>query len=98
VIDYIQAHLNDPLSLASMAAQIDMSRCHFATQFKQATGVTPHQYVSEQRVENAKRLLRSDQLSIAEIALMCGFANQSHLNKVFKKYVGTTPKVYQNNQ
>ncbi|PSN12504.1 AraC family transcriptional regulator [filamentous cyanobacterium CCT1] len=94
VLEYIQAQLSDALSLDAMAAQVGLSRSHFANQFKQAMGVAPHQYVSQQRIEKAKRLLRSPQRSITDIALECGFANQSHLTKVFKKQTGTTPKAY----
>jgi AraC family transcriptional regulator len=94
VLEYIQAHLNQELSLTAMAAEVGVSRCHFATQFKQAMGLAPHQYVSQQRVEKAKQALRSPHCSIADIALECGFSNQSHLTKVFKKQTGTTPKAY----
>ncbi len=96
VIDYIQTHLNEDLSLDSIAAQIDMSRCYFAAQFKQSVGISPHRYVNQQRVEKAKQFLRkSHKLSIADIALECGFSSQSHLTKVFKNHSGTTPRAYQ---
>jgi len=94
VLEYIQARLSQELGLDAMAAEIGVSRCHFATQFKRAVGLAPHQYVSQQRIEKAKRALRSQQRSIAEVALECGFSNQSHLTKVFKKQTGTTPKAY----
>jgi AraC family transcriptional regulator len=94
-LDYIHACLDQDLSLTVMAQQIGMSRCYFADQFKQAMGISPHQYVNQQRVEKAKQLLREQWRSLAEIALECGFASQSHLNKVFRKYVGKTPKNYQ---
>ncbi|XQQ05745.1 MAG: AraC family transcriptional regulator [Leptolyngbya sp. IPPAS B-1204] len=94
VLEYIQDHLHQELSLDEIATQIGMSRCYFATQFKQAMGITPHQYVSQQRVEKAKQYLRLHKLSITDVALECGFANQSHLTKVFKKQTGTTPKAY----
>lgn len=93
-IDYIHADLDRDLSLDVMAKQIEMSRCYFASQFKQAMGISPHQYVNQQRVKKAQQLLRQKKRSLAEIALLCGFANQSHFNKVFRKYVGTTPKTY----
>jgi AraC family transcriptional regulator len=66
----------------------------FATQFKQVMGISPHQYVIQQRIEKAKQYLRSHKLSITEIALECGFANQSHLTKIFKEQTGITPKAY----
>ena len=93
-IEYIHAYLDRDLSLEVIAKQIGMSRSYFADQFKQAMGVAPHQYVIQQRIEKAKRLLKERTLSIAEIALESGFASQSHLNKAFGKYVGTTPKNY----
>ena len=95
-IDYIQAHLDTDLSLEVMAKQIRMSRYYFATQFKQAVGIPPYRYVNQQRIKKAKQLLRQKKhpISLAEIALECGFASQSHLNKLFRQYVGTTPKKY----
>ena len=93
-LDYIHAYLDRDLSLELMAKQIGMSRCYFADRFKQTMGIPPHQYVNQQRVEKAKQLLRQRARSIAEIALECGFANQSHLNKVFRKYTKVTPKTY----
>ncbi|MCC3506788.1 MULTISPECIES: AraC family transcriptional regulator [unclassified Microcoleus] len=94
VLEYIQAHLGSDLSLDTMADQIGMSRCYFATQFKQSMGIAPHQYVNQQRIAQAKECLRSQKLSISDIAIECGFSNQSHLTKVFKQQTGTTPKSY----
>ena len=95
-IDYIQAHLDSDLSLAAIATQTNMGRCYFAAQFKQSMGISPHQYVSRQRVEKAKQFLKkSNSLSIADIALECGFSSQSHLTKVFKKQLGVTLGAYQ---
>lgn len=95
-VDYIEAHLDGNLSLDLIAAQANMSRCYFAAQFKQSMGIAPHQYVSQQRVEKAKQVLqKASKLSIADVALECGFSSQSHLTKVFKKYLGTTPRAYQ---
>ena len=93
-IDYIHAYLDRDLSLKVMAEQIGMSRSYFAVRFKQAMGISPHQYVNQQRIKQAKQLLKERKLAIAEIALECGFASQSHLNKVFRSYVGMTPKSY----
>jgi AraC family transcriptional regulator len=54
--------------------------------------LTPHQYVIQQRVERANQLLQKGELSLAEIALACGFAHQGHLNRHFKRLTGVTPK------
>ena len=93
-IDYIHAYLDGNLSLEVIAKQIGMSRYYFASQFKQAMGISPYQYVIGQRIEKAKQLLRQSDRSLIEIALLCGFASQSHFNKVFRQQVGTTPKNY----
>jgi AraC family transcriptional regulator len=60
--------------------------------FKQSLGITPHQYVIRQRVERARQLIQQGELGLADIALKCGFANQGHLNRHFKRLTGVTPK------
>lgn len=93
-IDYIDGHLEQDISLAELAAQTGMSQFHFARAFRQSTGLPPHQFLIRRRVEQAKKLLRDNKLSIADIAFACGFSSQSHLNRHFKRLVGTTPKQY----
>ncbi|MEL6927945.1 MAG: AraC family transcriptional regulator [Cyanobacteria bacterium J06600_6] len=97
-IDYIQSNLDKKLSLETMANQVNMSKYYFATQFKQAMGVSPYQYAIAQRLAKAKQLLKKGKHTLSEIALDCGFASQSHFNQVFRQHVGTTPKRYQQNQ
>ncbi|NJM63419.1 MAG: helix-turn-helix domain-containing protein [Oscillatoriales cyanobacterium RU_3_3] len=93
-IDYIQANLDQKLSLEAIAQQLNMSVYHFCDLFKQSTGIAPYKYVLQQRVERAKQLLKDEERAIVDIALECGFANQTHLNKHFRKFTGTTPKAY----
>lgn len=92
VVEYVQEHLDQDLTLTELAAVVRMSSNYFASLFKQSMGLTPHQYVVQQRVERAKQLLRQGKLSISEIATRSGFAHQSHLNRHFKRVVGVTPK------
>jgi AraC family transcriptional regulator len=91
-IDYIQAHLDQNLSLAEIAATINISPTYFSNLFKRATGNSPHQYVIQQRVERAKELLKTTDLAIASIAFQVGFSSQSHLTQHFKRLTGSTPK------
>ncbi|MBD2309592.1 helix-turn-helix transcriptional regulator [Chroococcidiopsis sp. FACHB-1243] len=91
-IDYIQIHLNRDLSLAELASVIGISPTYFASLFKQAMGISPHQYVIQQRVERAKLMLLKTDLAIADIALQVGFSSQSHLTQQFKRVTGLTPK------
>lgn len=93
-IDYINAHLDDEIKLADIAKILGMSQYYFCRLFKQSMGVAPYQYVMEKRVERAKDLLRHKNVAIADIALQCGFANQSHFTKNFRKLTGTTPKAF----
>lgn len=92
VIDYIGDNLQKDLTLAEMAGVAHMSPYHFSRLFKESTGLTPHRYVIERRVQRAEELLGSNALPIAEIALLCGFANQGHLNRHFKRLLGVSPK------
>ncbi|MBE9138668.1 helix-turn-helix transcriptional regulator [Nodosilinea sp. LEGE 07088] len=93
-IDYIQAHLSDDLSVEAVAAHIGMSRYYFSRQFQQSVGISPYQYVLQQRVEKAKSLLHREDLTITDIALECGFIDSSHLARQFRKVVGVPPSVY----
>jgi AraC-like DNA-binding protein len=92
VLDYIHTHLDRDLSLAELAEFINISPTYFASLFKQAAGVSPHQYVIQQRVERAKTMLAKTDLAIADIALQVGFSSQSHLTQQFKRITGMTPK------
>jgi AraC family transcriptional regulator len=95
VLEYMQAHLDQELSLAALAAVVQMSPYYFSRLFKQSIGLSPHQYLLHQRVERAKHLLANPQRRIAEVSQELGFAAQSHFTTVFRKLVGTTPRAYQ---
>lgn len=94
VIDYINENIHKDLSLDELAGVVELSRHYFSDLFKKSTGLTPHQYVVQCRVERAKQLLLKGELPIADVATSAGFSDQSHLNRWFKRLVGTTPKVF----
>ena len=94
VIDYINSHLEHELSLDELAGEACLSAFHFARLFRQATGLTPHRYVTERRLVAAKDRLRSGRLSLAEVALVTGFGSQSNFNRVFKRMTGCSPGQY----
>ncbi|MEH2087459.1 MAG: helix-turn-helix domain-containing protein [Nostoc sp.] len=94
ILCYIQDNLNQELSLEKLANEVGMTTDYFARLFKLSTGKSVHQYVIGQRVEQAKQLLRESDLTIAEIAIECGFANPSHLALHFKRIVGVAPKQF----
>ena len=91
-IDYIHSHLDQDLSLAELSSIVNISPTYFASLFKQSMGIAPHQYVIQQRVEQAKFMLSKTDLTIADIALKVVFSSQSHLTQQFKRLTGMTPK------
>jgi len=93
-IAYIQEHLGEEITLEAIATHLNMSQYYFCHLFKQSMGVSPYQYVLQQRINKAKNLLKQRQLTITDVALECGFANQTHFTKYFRKLAGTTPKNY----
>jgi AraC-like DNA-binding protein len=94
VIDYINNHLDQELSLVKMASVAQMSLFHFARLFKHSIGVTPHQYLNQCRIERAKQLLANKDLSIIEITQQVGLKSQSHFTTLFRHSVGATPTSY----
>jgi AraC family transcriptional regulator len=94
VLDYIDAGLAEEIRLSDLAELLGMSPFHFGRMFKQSLGISPHQYVIQQRIERAKSLLKHSDRAIIEIALECGFTSHSHLSKQFRKVVGMTPKAF----
>ncbi|MET0969686.1 MAG: AraC family transcriptional regulator [Tardiphaga sp.] len=79
------------ISIAELAAACGLSRGYFIHAFKSTTGITPYQWVLTQRVEQARELLKNSDLSLAEVALACGFADQSHFTRVFSRLAGASP-------
>ena len=94
VCDYIEAHLDDRPTLADLAAVACLSPYHFSRSFKQAVGVGPQRYVRQRRLDRAKTLMRRTNQPLALIAQEAGFADQSHLNLVFRREVGMIPGRY----
>jgi AraC family transcriptional regulator len=92
VVEFIEAHLSDDLSLREIADVTGMSPSYFLTMFKRATGLAPHQYLIGKRIERARVLLTETRLPIADIATQTGFADQSHLTRMMRRYTGLTPR------
>jgi AraC family transcriptional regulator len=93
-IAYINAQLAEDLSIAAIANELEMSQYYFSRLFKQSIGISPYQYVMQQRIERAQSLLQTTSLSVAAIAQRVGFSNQNQLTTQFRKFTGTTPSHY----
>ncbi len=89
--ELMSTHLARQIPLALVAGECRLSVSHFARSFKQCTGKPPHRWLLENRVERAKELLLDPEVSLAEVALDCGFSDQSHFTRVFSRTVGTSP-------
>ena len=92
VVGYIDAHLGDRMALSDLAGVANLSPFHFSRLFKVTTGLTPHQFVVQQRLRHARELLTSTDLPIHEIASKTGFADQSHLGRHMRRRYAVTPK------
>jgi AraC family transcriptional regulator len=90
-IEFLAANLHGDISLASVAAECDLSISHFAHAFRRTFGRPPHRWLVERRIDAVKDLLRTSHLTLAEIASKCGFADQSALNRSFKRALGESP-------
>jgi AraC family transcriptional regulator len=91
LVDFIQAHLDQDLSLVDLAGVAAISVSHLKVLFRRSFGMTVHQYVIHRRVERAKVLLSLGKMPASEVALEAGFAHQSHMAHCMKRVLGITP-------
>ncbi len=94
VLNYIAVNYGNNILLEDMAAQADLSPSHFSRLFKQTIGQSPYQFLMTYRVEQGKKLLDNSKVLMADIAFICGFSDQAHFSRVFKKIEGIAPKQY----
>jgi AraC family transcriptional regulator len=97
-IEFMHDNFARELALEEIAAAAYLSEYHFGRLFKQITGVTPHVYLANLRLERARSLLAETGLPISEVASMVGYHSQSHFTKVFKSITGVTPGTYRDNR
>jgi AraC family transcriptional regulator len=91
VLEYIDANLGKNITLSELASAVNMSLYHFAVLFRQSTGVSPHRYVLNQRVERAKGLLRDPKLSVLDVSINVGFEHQNNFARAFRRVIGVSP-------
>jgi AraC family transcriptional regulator len=97
-ISFIMDNYASPLTLGEIAAVAELSPFHFLRVFKQATGLTPHRFLTRVRLDRARRYLKRDDLSVTEIAHLCGFATPSRLATAFRQETGLSPTDYRSSQ
>ena len=89
--DHVRGHLAESIQIETLAALAELSPFHFARVFKQATGITPHQFVTRERMLRAQQLIRETARSLIDIALEVGYSSPSHFAQVFRREVGMAP-------
>lgn len=94
LLEFIDANLDENLSLDRLATEAGISPLYLARAFKRAVGHSPHQYLLRRRVERAKELLRTTELPVLDVALAAGFSSQSHLSYWMIRQVGVSPAAY----
>ncbi len=96
VADYIDANLNEKLSVSTLARRVGLSPHHFSHSFSASFGLSPHRYVLQRRIAEATRLLKESKLSVAEIAYELGFSSHAHFSQIYRKNTGMSPKDVRN--
>jgi AraC family transcriptional regulator len=91
---YIEANLASKITIGDLADLVSLSKSHFSRAFKQSLGSCPMSYVAARRVEHAKLMMTSSRERLSDIALACGFVDQPHLNRYFRRVVGTSPGLW----
>ena len=94
VVDFIQAHLDQSVSLLTLSEQARVTPFHFARLFRATVGVPPHQFVLRQRIQKSLTLIKAGKLPLAQIAVESGFHDQPHFIRAFRRLIGTTPARY----
>lgn len=90
-IEYIHAYYSSNLTVKDICRAIHITPYHFIRTFKEETGMTPHDFLQEVRVENAKAFIKKNELTISQISQMCGFVSPAHFSTTFKRMTGTSP-------
>ena len=90
-LDFLLAHLDGDPTIAELAQECGLSSGYFARAFRQTTGATPHQWLIAKRIERARELLLLGRMDLAEIAVACGFVDQSHFTRAFARHEGCAP-------
>lgn len=92
VLDHIEGNLAQPLSIADLAQVARISPYHFARQFRLRIGLAPHVYVTARRLEHARLLIARNELPLKQVAAACGFCDQAHMSRHFRRAFGITPR------
>jgi AraC-like DNA-binding protein len=91
ILEYVDAHLGENITLADLARSSNLSLYYFATLFRKSTGLSPHRYILHRRVSRAQQLLQNTDLSVLDVSLDLGFQHQNNFARAFRRVTGMTP-------
>lgn len=94
IFEFVEERLDENFGLESLASTVGLSPFHFSRRFKAEFGQTPHSFIIRKRIERAKTMLKKRNIAMKAVALDCGFSDQSHFCRTFRKMVGVTPAEY----
>ena len=94
VLEYIDSNLDKNITLSELADVVHMSLYYFAVLFRQSTGLSPHRFVLNKRVERAKELLRDPKLSVLDVSMNVGFEHQNNFARAFRRVIGVSPSQF----
>jgi AraC family transcriptional regulator len=98
VLRFVDDNLQNSIRLKDLAAAAHLSPFHFSRAFRAATGLSPHRFLRERRIEKAKELIVQGTISLAEIALICNFSSQASFTRAFTRVMGLPPGKYRSDQ
>jgi AraC-like DNA-binding protein len=94
VVGHVARHLGTSIGVAELASLVGLSTSYFSKAFKASFGMTPHAYVVGRRLQHAKEMMLSTDEPLAQIAIACGLADQSHLSRLFRQEIGVRPRMW----
>src|SRR5258705_13821967 len=94
VLDKMRAEVASDLNLNSLAAESGYSKSHFLRVFRVGVGCSPHQWLTQLRIERAKKMLQTESTPLINIAAACGFSSHAHFSNTFRQLAGGTPSIY----
>jgi AraC-like DNA-binding protein len=98
IAEYIERHIDQRLRVGYLCSIINLTKSHFARTFKQTFRLPPHVYIMRRRIERASKLMIETDARLTEIALNCGFSDQAHLSRQFRRYTAVTPTAWRRNR
>jgi AraC family transcriptional regulator len=91
---FVEEHLSQPLRVADLSGAVGLSATHFSRAFGRSFGEPPHVYLIQRRIDRARHLMLTSDISLSDLAAACGFSDQAHFCRLFRRYTGRTPAVW----